>query len=441
MGCNQSKIENEEAVSRCKERRQFMKLAVSGRNAFAAAHSAYAVSIKNTGAALSDYAHGELHTIASAVPATEPTSSMATTVSMEMPPPPPPPKDFQPLKRSATMPEMVRKVRGDHKPMSPTIEEEEDEMMDVDKEELVRKRSGSSRGKRVAYDDEAEARLQKDRQRQKEELERTRASPAPAPQNDSTWEYFFNTENMPGPSLAEVAEQPEVNVNKEEIDRKVFDEMMKKEEEEEEEEEVVVPETSVPDNVEEVAVPEEMAAAGKVAKKGKTGIGAGPPVVGERRVGRMNLNLIKIFEELDDHFLKASETAHEVSKMLEATRLHYHSNFADNRGHIDHAARVMRVITWNRSFKGLPDLYGGRDDFDSKEHETHASVLDKLLAWEKKLYDEVKEGEIMKFEYQKKVAMLHKQKKKGAHSESSEKLKAADGHYVGYYADSPWEPV
>lgn len=50
----------------------------------------------------------------------------------------------------------------------------------------------------------------------------------------------------------------------------------------------------------------------------------------------------------------------------------------------------MRVITWNRSFKGLPDLDDGVDDSDSDEHETHATVLDKMLAWEKKLYDEVK---------------------------------------------------
>lgn len=59
-------------------------------------------------------------------------------------------------------------------------------------------------------------------------------------------------------------------------------------------------------------------------------------------------------------------------------------------GHMDHSARVMRVITWNRSFKGIPNLDNGKDDLDSDEHETHATVLDKLLAWEKKLYDEVK---------------------------------------------------
>lgn len=31
-----------------------------------------------------------------------------------------------------------------------------------------------------------------------------------------------------------------------------------------------------------------------------------------------------------------------------------------------------------------------KDVFDAEEYETHATVLDKLLAWEKKLYDEVK---------------------------------------------------
>lgn len=59
-------------------------------------------------------------------------------------------------------------------------------------------------------------------------------------------------------------------------------------------------------------------------------------------------------------------------------------------GHIDHAARVMRAITWNKSFRGMQNGDGAKDDFGTVEHETHATVLDKLLAWEKKLYDEVK---------------------------------------------------
>ena len=56
MGCAQSKIENEESVSRCKDRGNFMKEVVTARNTFASCHSGYAMALKNTEAALSDYA-------------------------------------------------------------------------------------------------------------------------------------------------------------------------------------------------------------------------------------------------------------------------------------------------------------------------------------------------------------------------------------------------
>lgn len=51
-----------------------------------------------------------------------------------------------------------------------------------------------------------------------------------------------------------------------------------------------------------------------------------------KAVGGSSVNFVKILEIIDDDFLKASEAAQDVSKMLEATRMHYHSNFADNRG-------------------------------------------------------------------------------------------------------------
>lgn len=58
----------------------------------------------------------------------------------------------------------------------------------------------------------------------------------------------------------------------------------------------------------------------------------------------------------------------------------------------------MRVITWNKSFRALATSEGGKDDFDSEENETHATVLDKLLAWEKKLHQEVKVCGIVSFD-------------------------------------------
>ncbi|CAN1777807.1 Protein ROLLING AND ERECT LEAF 2 [Linum perenne] len=400
MGCSPSKIENEEAVTRCKERKQFMKDAVSARNAFAAAHSAYAMSLKNTGAALSDYAHGEVPT-SSTSPATIPSASSApftvpAPVNPQAPfdtllPPPPLPTEYQgtPLQRATSMPEM-KTHKPDLKPVGPTINEDEEmEFEAPEDEKLVRKRGGSSRGNSSTRENHF---------MEKEPPE-------------TTWDYFFPpVENMPGPTLAEPVEEEEDGDDDDDEERRM----------KEEEERVVMEEQHKVEKAVEVPVPVPV-----VEKK---------PEVGRRMM--RGLSLMQIFTELDNHFLAASESAHEVSKMLEATKLHYHSNFADNRGHIDHSARVMRVITWNRSFKGVPNVYDGIDEFDSEEHETHATVLDKMLAWEKKLYDEVKAGEVMKFEYQRKVALLNKQKKRGSNPESLEKLKAAVSHlHTRYIVD------
>ncbi|KAI9107880.1 hypothetical protein K1719_021216 [Acacia pycnantha] len=239
-------------------------------------------------------------------------------------------------------------------------------------------------------------------------------------------------EYVPGTSLRG---EDEDNLSKEDNEKTTFDEKPSRLDEDveqsmnNEKDEVPEPEAAAAEQKqeEEVEPPPPAAVAlaipvGKGLKKGKQGQVS---MEGKRNV-ISTYNLVQIFTDLDDDFLKASESAHEVSKMLEATRLHYHSNFADNRGHMDHSARVMRVITFNRSFKGMANLLDdGKDDFDYEENETHATILDKLLAWEKKLYDEVKAGEIMKFEYQRKVASLNKLKKRGTNIEALEKAKAS----------------
>lgn len=143
---------------------------------------------------------------------------------------------------------------------------------------------------------------------------------------------------MPKPTLSEMEE---VDISREEIDRNMFNERSKRVDEEEKvkssakvelepvpEKAAVAAEPPPPPDPEAAAVAA-AAAAAKNLKKGKqvaSGAGDG------KRMVKGNVNLLQVFVDLDDHFLKASESAHEVSKMLEATRLHYHSNFADNRG-------------------------------------------------------------------------------------------------------------
>ncbi|KAM3699810.1 hypothetical protein ACJW31_05G054000 [Castanea mollissima] len=447
MGCSQSKIENEEAVSRCKDRKLYMKEAVSSRNAFAAAHSSYATYLKNTGAALSDYAHGEVshhhhHSHSAPLSAASPPPPLTAPSSSASPSfaPPPPPNiiiDMPPIKRAVSMPQFKIQKAEQVKQVGDTIIEEEEgseSESDDPRTRLKRRSSGSNRNRNRVVENEGAPPVPPPPM---EVEEATSPVPMPPQQQDTPYDYFFGgVETVHPTGLGEPAPPPplvaeeEAKVKSEEVERKVFEEKPKRVEETDfgvgvggggSSEKVEVVMDKAPESV------------GKSSRRVKLVSGA----EGKRVVVKAGgTNLLQICAQIDDQFLKASESAHEVSKMLEATRLHYHSNFADNRGHIDHSARVMRVITWNRSFRGSSNVDDGKDEFDSEEYETHATVLDKLLAWEKKLYDEVKAGELMKFEYQKKIASLNRHKKRGNNSEALEKAKAAVSHlHTRYIVD------
>lgn len=433
-----------------------MKEALIARNAFAAGHSGYVMALKNTGAALSDYGHGEADNPQSFQSPHHQTHN--TTVDhpnpqphMEnLPPPPPPLPNFSPspLKRSVTMPEFSVSKTG-RKINSIAINEEEDEVVGEDGDDgggglRLRGRSRRNGSKGVENEHAPPS--------PSPPVTPVPVPPPPPPLSESkgggAWDYFFMVENMPG--LSELDEVDDDG--NEEIEGHGFDgrenvgnnggaaaaavgggggmgSLGR---------EIDGIEPKTPEKVMEKVDEEEEEVTPVQKANGKQFVHANsaPPELRRGSKVLSSVNLMKLLEEIDDHFLKASESAQEVSKMLEATRLHYHSNFADNRGHIDHSARVMRVITWNRSFRGVPNGEGARDDLDSEEYETHATVLDKLLAWEKKLYDEVKAGELMKLEYQRKVALLNKQKKRGASAESLEKTKAAVSHlHTRYIVD------
>ncbi|KAL8199510.1 hypothetical protein R6Q57_013078 [Mikania cordata] len=105
MGCYYSRFERKEMISRCKARKRYMKQFVKARNAFSASHGMYLTSLRNTGAALLQFASGEppLHhhkpPSSPAPPPPPPMSpssetwskSTGNTSSTPLPPPPPPP--------------------------------------------------------------------------------------------------------------------------------------------------------------------------------------------------------------------------------------------------------------------------------------------------------------------------------------------------------------
>ncbi|RWW20424.1 hypothetical protein GW17_00015466 [Ensete ventricosum] len=406
MGCAQSRVDNEEAVTRCKERRQWMKSAVAARNAFAAAHSAYAVALKNTGAALSEFGQGEAHdpgpssstaTTAAAVPGTSGGVPPAVQPPIDpLPPPPPPLPEFSPspIQRSISMPDLPKKFPSKAQPNASIREDDDEGEEEADEEEEEEEdRDGGLEHRRRPAGATAAASSPSPSPSPAPPPPPPQPSPPPPPppmpesKALETWDYFFSSmdDNMQGPSLTPADEIRPARVDASEDRFKtsappppVTDNHVVDGDDEPVTPEKVVLETPLPP---------------KLPRKPKQGThahhqhAASAPALDAKRgkmvpVPRPSINLLKVLTDLDDLFLKASESTHEVSKMLEATRMHYHSNFADSRGTFD-------------PFR-----------------------------------------ELMKIEYQRKVALLNRQKKRGVSSEALERTKAAVSHlHTRYIVD------
>ena len=190
-------------------------------------------------------------------------------------------------------------------------------------EKLITRRRSSGRNRSRDHQKKDEAGVPQE-QAQPPEVENSESMQS---MGDWNYDYFFQTvDNYPGPSL-EVKEEKVM----ENDESKVFDEIPKRKENVQKKRKEAPPLPVVEDVAEEERVVAAAASGGgSVGRNVKRGKSTGG--MGEKRAGKGSMNLLHVFVELDDHFLKASVSAHDVSKMLEAIRLHYHSNFVDNRG-------------------------------------------------------------------------------------------------------------
>lgn len=348
MGCAQSRIENEEAVVRCKERRQWMKSAVSARNAFAAAHSAYAVELKNTGAALGELGQGE--TYDPNLPSSAAAESSASIAPIQPPtdtflPPPPPPSEFSaaPIQRSRSMPDLPNKLPSKIKPEAAIREdddegEEEAEADDEDEEEEEEEERGTRLKRRLRTTRDAAGFASSSPPPPVASPLPLYSTPPSLPTDpnpdgmEKEWDYWLPMDhNTMAPSLdpldairSERADAPDEKLNTPSPAPRTASHH---------DDEPLTPEKVV---IEPPLPP-------KVPKKLKQGRNmhhqqaqsASTLDVKRGKIvpaTRPSVSLSKVLLDLDDHFLKASESTHDVLKMLEATRMHYHSNFADSRG-------------------------------------------------------------------------------------------------------------
>lgn len=152
-------------------------------------------------------------------------------------------------------------------------------------------------------------------------------------------------------------------------------------------------------------------------------------------------DFLSVMKEIEFHFVKASDSGKEVPRMLEANKLHFRPIFAGKGGGLmastffracfscgEDPSQVkeeppqsdVKYLTWHRttssSSSGNPLGLNSKDDVEELNNNifyntcmfsgSHASTLDRLYAWERKLYDEVKASEAVRSEYDLKCKML-----------------------------------
>ncbi|KAJ3681805.1 hypothetical protein LUZ60_014378 [Juncus effusus] len=138
--------------------------------------------------------------------------------------------------------------------------------------------------------------------------------------------------------------------------------------------------------------------------------------------------LAEITGSIEEYFSKAAEAGEAVSEMLETGRAQLDRSFSHLKKTVYHSNSVLSALSSTWSSK--PPLAIRYQLNTSALEETgdgtsHGSTLERLLAWEKKLYEEVKARESVKIAHEKKLSTLQNQEYRGKEDAKLDKTKAA----------------
>ncbi|KAL4376300.1 hypothetical protein GQ457_02G013620 [Hibiscus cannabinus] len=145
-------------------------------------------------------------------------------------------------------------------------------------------------------------------------------------------------------------------------------------------------------------------------------------------VSRNTKELVEIVKEVDEYFLKAADAGAHLSLLLEASS----SNFSaqSKGGKVYNYGCNLTPTTWtwnwNQKMEGIAkpgEEKMAENTSGSVLSSSHCSTVERLYAWEKKLYQEVKNAEAIKIEHEKRVAHLRKLEVKRADYIKTEKTK------------------
>ncbi|KAF5454589.1 hypothetical protein F2P56_024241 [Juglans regia] len=133
-------------------------------------------------------------------------------------------------------------------------------------------------------------------------------------------------------------------------------------------------------------------------------------------VSRNSKDLVEIMKELDEYFLKAADAGGQVSSLLEVSSSSCSTQGSKEGKVYNHGFSLSPSLwTWGLNSKlfdfekiGGGEMVGSGVLVGGIAGDSHCSTVERLYAWEKRLYQEVKTAETIKIEYEKKVGQLRK---------------------------------
>ncbi|KAL8168114.1 LOW QUALITY PROTEIN: hypothetical protein V2J09_009613 [Rumex salicifolius] len=474
MGCNSSKLDDEEAVQLCKDRKKFIKQAVEHRLRFAAGHLAYIQSLKRVSAALRDYIEGD-----------EPREFLLD--SFITPP-------FTPVKKST--PRFIT-ISPKCLQETPTIQSESNTSMKIsyyrpsgNPPVSVEERPQSPETVRIQnYSSMYNYGIDGFFTMQSPSLNPSSYSyspnnrpniPPPSPQTNQ-WDFFWN----PFSSLDYYGYPTRSNLEQSVIDDDINGLRQVREEEgipdlEEETEHEELDSTSTHSHsnkelqlprvlhvtVEDVDEDEDMTSADEsenevngIQSHGNESVELSQPAqqveihrhenaVGECDakeetpgftvyVNRRPTSMDEVIKDLEKQFAIVCNSAKEVSALLDSSHAQYLPTSHENSPMkmLNPVALFRSGSSRSSSSRHLVSSSSSRDegyesssDFSAEScmfSGSHQSTLDRLYAWEKRLYEEVRSGERVRLAYEKKCKQLRNQDFKGEDPNSADKSRAA----------------
>ncbi|KAL0913443.1 hypothetical protein M5K25_016905 [Dendrobium thyrsiflorum] len=149
---------------------------------------------------------------------------------------------------------------------------------------------------------------------------------------------------------------------------------------------------------------------------------------GDLRLVVRHRDLAEIVASLEEYFVKASASGEPVSDLLEIGRAQLERSFRHLKKTVYHSNSVLSALSSSWSSKPPLAIRYQLDTGTLEESsvgKSHGSTLERLFAWEKKLYEEVKAREGVKIEHEKKLSSLQSQEYRGKDDAKLDKTKAS----------------